>query len=75
MDKELEILSDVILAAETYGIEIYRINTESFSSANDAEAFFTVVFRGEGCDFTKLLVYLTLFTADFAAVGMYKNLE
>lgn len=68
-------LYDIIYAAELYGIEVYRINTVALSAEDGSDSFFGIVFRGEGCDFTKMLVYLTLFTDDFVAVGMYKNLE
>ncbi len=68
-------LAEIICAAELYGIEVYRINTVTLSADDAAESFFGIVFRGEGCDFTRMLVYLTLFTDDFVAVGMYKNLE
>ncbi|MBR2465512.1 MAG: hypothetical protein IKB38_01075 [Clostridia bacterium] len=70
-----EELFGAMIAAKMFGVGIYRVNTVSFSSSEQTESFFTVIFKGEGCDFTRLLVYLTLFTEDFDPVGMYKNLE
>ena len=68
-------LLDFMLAVGMYGIDVYRINTVSVSSDGDEGEYFSVVVRRESCDFTVLLVYLTLFCKDFLAVGMYKNLE
>ncbi len=70
-----ESLTGLILAARLYGIDVYRINTVSFSREDGQDTFFSLVLRGEGCDFTRIFVYLTLFTRDFSPVGMYKNLE
>lgn len=68
-------LFGALVAAKMLGVGIYRVNTVSFDSTGDSENFFTVIFKGEGCDFTRLLIYLTLFTEDFDPIGMYKNLE
>ena len=37
--------------------------------------YYSVVFRDDAADFTRLLTYLTLFSATYTAVGIYKNLE
>ncbi len=68
-------LSGIILAADMYGAQIYRINTLNFISDETQSNFFSIVLRAGSCDFTNLLVYLTLFTDDFTPVGLYKNLE
>ncbi len=68
-------LTALMLAARMYGAEVYRINTVSFKREGRDDSFFSIVLRGEGYDFTRLFVYLTLFTNDFLPVGMYKNLE
>ncbi len=69
------VLTGAVLAAEMYGAQIYRINTAFFTSDGRQDKFYTVVFHADGYDFTKLFVYLTLFTDDFTPVGMYKNFE
>ncbi len=68
-------LSGIILAAELYGIEIYRLNTVTFGKDDSEAVFYSLVFRTAGEDFTRLLTFLTVFTDDFVPVGMYKNLE
>lgn len=70
-----EALTGIILAAECYSLDIYRINTSSFDLGERKDEFYTLIFKGEGCDFTRMLTYLALFTDDFTVVGMYKNLE
>ncbi len=68
-------LSGILFAAELFCMEIYRLGTVRFGREDGNEEFYTVIFRSEGCDFTRMLTYLALFTEDFVAVGMYKNLE
>lgn len=68
-------LTGVILAAECYSLDIYRVCTSSFGTDEGKDELYTMIFKGEGCDFTRMLTYLTLFTDDFTVVGMYKNLE
>ncbi|MBR2343025.1 MAG: hypothetical protein IKA64_02095 [Clostridia bacterium] len=73
-DKSTEALTRVLDAAAIYGSEIYRVNTVALESEGERELFYSLVLRTEG-DFTALLTYLTAFCDDFAAVGIYKNLE
>jgi hypothetical protein len=68
-------LSELLCVAESYGIQIYRVNTLSFSTDEGKNDYYSVVFSGENVDFTTLLVFLTLFSADYTAIGIYKNLE
>lgn len=68
-------LAGILLAAELFCVEIYRLGTVRFGKEDENEEYYTVIFRSEGNDFTRILTYLTLFTEDFVAVGMYKNLE
>lgn len=68
-------LSELLSVAESYGIRAYRVNTLTFDSADGKESCFSIVFSGEGVDFTVLLIFLTLFAAEYTAVGIYKNLE
>lgn len=70
-----EMLSDVLVAAETLGVEIYRVNTVTFDTDDGAVPYFSIVFRKNGESFSALLVYLTLFCSSYTAVGIYKNLE
>ena len=68
-------LSDLLSAAFGLGASVYRVNTQSFSTEEGVLPYYSVVFCGEGVDFTALLVFLTLFVKDYRAVGIYKNLE
>ncbi len=68
-------LTALFSAAEMLGSSVYRINTVRFDSEEGANAYYTVVFKDEGKDFSTLLVFLTLFAGSYTAVGIYKNLE
>ncbi len=68
-------LSELLSAAESYGIRVYRVNTMTFDTEDGKRGYYSVVFSGENVDFTELLVYLTLFASEYTAVGIYKNLE
>ena len=68
-------LSHVFSAAEMLGLSVYRINTVSFETEEGECPYYTVVFKGEGRDFSELLVFLTLFAGVYTAIGIYKNLE
>ena len=68
-------LSSLFLAAEILGASVYRINTVSFDTEEGQIAHFTVVFKDEGRDFSELLVFLTMFSCSYTAIGIYKNLE
>ena len=76
IEKENDLsLSDLLLAADQYGIGIYRLNTLSFDTEDGPKSYYSIVFRDNGREFTALLVYLTVFSSDFVPIGMYKNLE
>lgn len=68
-------LSELLLAAEHYGEDIYRINSTVFNTEEGDEPYYSLVFRSKTGDFTKLLTYLTLFAGNYTPVGIYKNLE
>lgn len=69
------VLSDVFSAAIAYGAQVYKINTLTLTNDGEKKKYFSMVFSGEGVDFTSLIVYLTMFVPDYVAVGMYKNIE
>lgn len=68
-------LSDVLLVARRYGITVYRINSSVYDTEGESELYYSVVFRDDGGDFTRLLTYLTVFCKAYTPVGIYKNLE
>ena len=68
-------VSDALLAARAYGIDVYRINTSVYETDEGRKSYFDVIFKCTGKDYSYLLSYLTLFTTEFTAVGMYKNIE
>lgn len=68
-------LSKLLTVAEAYAIRVYRVNTLAFSTEEGKKEYYSLVFSGEDVDFTTLLVFLTLFAADYTVVGIYKNLE
>ncbi len=68
-------LSDVLSAAEYYGMSAYKINSVSFDNEGESASFFSVVLRDGGEGFSSLLTYLTLFVSEHTTVGIYKNLE
>lgn len=68
-------ISDILLAAKRYGITLYRINSSLYDIEGNHELYYSIVFRGDGADFTRLLTYLTVFFGDYTPVGIYKNLE
>lgn len=68
-------LSDIVVAASALGISVYRVNTVNFNTEEGGAPHFTMVFKKNGADFTPFLIYLTMFSDTFNAVGMYKNLE
>jgi hypothetical protein len=73
-DNELS-AAELLLAAESFGITVYRINSATFRTEDGDKPFYTVVFKGTGVDFSPLLTFLTLFGASFTPIGIYKNLE
>jgi len=68
-------LSSLFSAAQMLGASVYRINTVRFESEEGENTYYTIVFKGEGHDFSELLVFLTLFAGSYTAIGLYKNLE
>ena len=68
-------VSYALLAARAYGIDVYRINTSVYETDEGRRSYFDVIFKCTGKDYSCLLSYLTLFTSEFTAVGMYKNIE
>ena len=74
VDSDLNI-SEVMLCAEELGCSVYRINTQCFDTEEGKKAYFSVVLKDTGEDFSKLFIYLTLFAPEHIPVGIYKNLE
>ncbi len=68
-------ISELLLAAESYGAEIWRVNTSFYSTDGARKQYYSVIFKEEGRGFSSLLTYLTLFVPSYTAVGIYKNLE
>lgn len=68
-------LSELFAVSGTLGISTYRINTLYFDSGEGAMPYYSIVFRKRGNNFSRLLVFLTLFCSSYTAVGIYKNLE
>ena len=68
-------LSHLFSAAEMLGASVYRINTVRFDSEEGGFTYYTIVFKDVECDFSVLLVFLTLFAGSYTAIGIYKNLE
>jgi hypothetical protein len=68
-------LSELLLAAEGFGAQVYRIHTLAFSAESEKKAFYSLVFRAEGQDFVSLLIYLSIFYGDFTPIGIYASLE
>ena len=69
------VTADLFSAVNYFGMSVYRVNTFTFDTEGESETYFSIVIRDGECDFTALLVYLTLFIGDFVPVGIYKNLE
>ena len=68
-------LSELLVVSEGFGLSVYRTDTAYFENDQDIKRFYSIVFRSEKGNFTRLLVYLTLFTGNYSIVGLYKNLE
>ena len=68
-------LSEIFSVADTLGASVYRVNTALFRIEGTDLTEYTVVFKRSGAAFSELLLYLTLFSGDYSAVGIYKNLE
>ena len=68
-------LSEILTAASSLRIEPYRVNTVVFYTEDGQRTNYSIVFKGEGKDFSDLLIYLTLFCGTYVPIGIYKNLE
>ncbi len=68
-------LSELICAAESLGLELYRVNCRNFVTDDMQGVYYSLLFKSGGGDFTPLLAYLTLFTEECTTLGIYKNLE
>lgn len=68
-------LSELLLAAQTFGAEVYRIHTLQLEIGSQSRSFYSLVLRSEGQNFVLLLAYLFAFVRDFAPIGIYSNLE
>lgn len=68
-------LSELFCAVDVFGMSVYRVNTLTFDTEGEREAYLSVVIKGGEGDFTPILTYMTLFLRDFVPVGIYKNLE
>ncbi len=73
--KESCVLSELLLAAEAFCAQVYRIHTVQLSNGGEQHPFYSLVFRSEGRDFVLLLMYLFAFVKDFSLIGIYSNLE
>jgi hypothetical protein len=70
-----EELRRILLSLGVFGAELYRINTVSFSTADQDRTYYSIIFKSAGGDFVELLAYLTLFVENSTTLGIYKNLE
>lgn len=68
-------ISDILLCAKRYGVSVYRINSSIYDLEGRCELYYSIVFKGDGGDFTRLLTYLAIFAGGYTPVGIYKNLE
>ena len=68
-------LSEILTAASLFKIEPYRVNTVLLYTEDGQKTNYSVVFKGEGKDFSDILIYLTLFSGSYVPIGIYKNLE
>ena len=68
-------LSELFLATDALHIDIYRINTISHETDEGQVPYYSIVFRDEGGDYSRLLLYLTVFAGAYTTIGLYKNLE
>ena len=68
-------IAELISVAKAYGVDLYRINSSLYDTEGNVEVYYSIVFRDDECDFTRLLTYLTVFCGSYTPVGIYKNLE
>ena len=63
-------LYELLSVASTYGYGVYSVNTAAYGTD-----YCSLVFKDSGEGFLPIILYLTLFTAGYTPVGIYKNLE
>ena len=68
-------VTELGLAAEVFGVEIYRINTFTAITEDGPLGNYSAVLRITGADFLPFLVYSALFLTECTPMGLYKNLE
>ena len=67
--------SELITAADFFGLSVFRADTATLYDGDSDTSHLSLVLRSLGGDFAGILTYLSLFTPDAVAVGIYKNLE
>ncbi len=68
-------LSSMLTAAESLGLQLYRVCSVTFNTADGECSQYSVIMKDGGRGFLAFLVYLTLFEPSAQMIGMYKNLE
>ena len=68
-------LSSTLSAAESLGLQPYRVSSITFNTADGECSQYSVIIKDGGGGFLSFLVYLTLFEPSAQMVGIYKNLE
>ena len=68
-------LSELLMASELYGLEIYRIGTSFVGEEDEQKTLYSIIFKDVGRSFSNLIVYLSLFAEEYTPVGIYKNIE
>lgn len=68
-------LSDLLLVAESFGLDIFRVNSVDFVTDDGERAYYSVLIKNSDRDFLPLLIYILLFTHECTPLGIYKNLE
>ncbi|MBE6537502.1 MAG: hypothetical protein E7673_06070 [Ruminococcaceae bacterium] len=67
-------LTELLSAAEIFGVDVYRIGT-SFLGEDNGRTLYSIVFKDGGESFTDLFIYLSLFVDEYVPFGIYKNIE
>ncbi len=74
-DKSEITISELMSVVYLFGADVYRINSICFETEDGDRNYYSIVLKDQGRDFSSLLIFLTLFSSDYTAVGIYKNLE
>ncbi len=69
------LLPELFCAIDYFGMSVYRVNTLTFDTEGEREAYYSAVIKGGKDGFVPILTYMSLFVRDFVPVGIYKNLE